>query len=118
MTIDWSEHIMLANLSEEPEMSEDFQAIFARLEGEGGAAESGVPHVVLNFAEIRYLNSSHLATLLRLKKTLDASHRSLILASLGDDLWSVLMLTGLDKILRVAADVPTALAGLQIGDDA
>lgn len=119
MPIDWSDQIVLANLVDEPEFSEEFAAIFARVEGEGAAQDSsvGVPSVVLNFAEVTHLNSSHLAMLLKLRKRCVEAGRSLVLTTLSDELWSILILTGLDKVFIVAPDVPTGLAGLQLEGD-
>jgi len=120
MPIDWSDHIVLANLADEPEFSEEFAAILARVESQGAAQDSsvGVPNVVLNFAEVTHLNSSHLAMLLKLRKRCLERGRSLVLTTLSEDLWSILILTGLDKVFNVAPDVPTGLASLQIEEGA
>ena len=120
MPIDWSDHIVLANLADEPEFSEEFTAIFARVEGEGAAqgSISGVPNVVLNFGDVTHLNSSHLAMLLKLRKRCVEAGRSLVLTSQNEDLWSILILTGRDKVFIVAPDVPTGLASLQIEEGA
>jgi hypothetical protein len=115
MPLEWSDDITIAELADEPELSEEFAAIFGRLnapDGAGGGA--GIPHIVLNFSGVTFLNSSHLAQLLRMRKKLIESGRQLVLCSLGDDLWSVMMLTGLDKVFRFASDPLTALAGLQL----
>ncbi|MBC7834111.1 MAG: STAS domain-containing protein [Phycisphaerales bacterium] len=135
MPTDWSDTIVIAELADEPEMSEELSAIFARLNqtgasggggaagssgGTGGGAGGGAgakrqsPHVILNFSGVRHLNSSHLAQLLRLRKKQIELGKSMVLCSLGDDLWSVMMLTGLDKVFRFATDPMTALAGLQL----
>lgn len=116
MPIEWSDDITIAELADEPELSEEFAAIFGRLSAADGAAggAGGVPHIVLNFSGVTFLNSSHLAQLLRMRKKLIESGRQLVLCSLGDDLWSVMMLTGLDKVFRFASDPLTALAGLQL----
>jgi anti-anti-sigma factor len=72
--------------------------------------------VVLNFAGVTYLNSSHIAALLRMRKRLMELGRSLVLCSMGDDVWSVILLSGLDKVFRYAPDPMTALAGLQLDE--
>jgi len=113
MPTDWGENIILSELSDEPELSEEFAALFSALKE---APPGGARHVVLNFAGVRYLNSSHIAQLLRMRKQLQLANRSLVLCSLGDDVWSVLLLSGLDKVFRFAPDPVTALAGLQIED--
>lgn len=131
MPTDWSEGILLGELADEPELSEEFAAIFARLrgeeaEGELGSAREGsrgerpltpadnVPHVVLNFAGVSYLNSTHIAALLRMRKRLTEAGRQLVLCSLGDEVWSMMMLTGLDKVFTFAPDPMTALASVQL----
>jgi hypothetical protein len=147
MPRDWNENIVIAELGDEPELSEELAATFDRIEraaappaagdpaapdvlnqgkpgpeGPGGGAPGRAgglpPHVVLNLAGVTYLNSSHLAALLRMRKRLIEHGRTLVLCSLGDDVWSVMMLTGLDKVFRFAKDPLTALAGLQLADDA
>ena len=121
MPKDWNENIIIAELADEPELSEEFAAIFDRLEAAAAAAGAPgrprAPHVVLNLSGVTYLNSSHLASLLRMRKKMTELGRSLVLCSLGDDVWSVMMLTGLDKIFRIVPDPMAALAGLQIEDE-
>lgn len=114
MPIEWSDDITIAELADEPELSEEFAAIFGRLNAPESSAAGNVPHIVLNFSGVTFLNSSHLAQLLRMRKRLAEFNRQLVLCSMGDDLWSVMMLTGLDKVFRFASDPLTALAGLQL----
>jgi len=133
MPIDWSEGIILAALSGEPELSEELSAIFDRVRSHPGAAgadegqkgkggggggrdnqDAGPPHVVLNFEGVAYLNSSHIAALLRLRKKLLESDRALVLCSLSDELWTMILLTGLDKVFQFAPDTMTALARVQL----
>lgn len=111
MPHEWAKGIFLCELGDEPELSEDIAALFERLRAMPG---DGTPHVVLNFEGVSYLNSSHIASLLRLRKRLGEGRKQLVLAALGDDVWSVLLLTGLDKVFQVAPDTATALARVQI----
>ncbi len=115
MAMDWSDNIVLAQLGDEPLLSEELNGLAERLES---AASSGgpVPHVVLDFAGVSYVNSSNIAQLLRLKRLLEQSGRQLRLCAMGDEVWSVMMVTGLDKVFRFAPDTMTALAGLQLDD--
>lgn len=113
MPTDWSDDIAIAKLADEPQLSEEFAALFGRLNaGEGGPA----PHVILDFANVTFLNSSHLAQMLRMRKRLLHFDRQLILCALCDDLHAVLGVTGLDRVFQVAADTPTALAALQLSE--
>src|SRR5690606_24205158 len=80
MPIDWSDNITIAELADEPERSEEFAAIWGRLND--GEAPGPIPHLVLNFSGVTYLNSSHLAQLLRMRKRLGELNRQLVLCSL------------------------------------
>ena len=62
------------------------------------------------------MNSSHLAQLLRLRKRLIELDRKLMLCCVNDHLWSVMLVTGLDKLFTFAPDTMTALAGLQVDE--
>lgn len=113
MSTDWSDNIVITELSDEPALSDELSAITQRI----AEHPQHVPHVVLNFAAVSYVNSSNLAQLLRLRKQL-AEHKKLLkLCSVKDDLWSVFLITGLDKVFRFAPDPMTALAGIQIEEE-
>ena len=112
MAIEWSEDIVICDLHDEPELSEELQDVIVRLQGVD--ANGGVPNVVLNLAGISYLNSSNLAQLLRLRKTLIEQGGRLKLASVADPVWSIMLLTGLDKVFQFAPDKATAIASLQL----
>jgi anti-anti-sigma factor len=111
MAVEWSDTILIANLADEPALSDELSLICDKVE-----ATRTPPHAVLDFAEVSYINSSNIAQLLRLRKLLDASGRSMRLSGVTDDVMSVLMVTGLDKIFKFAPDTLTALAGLQLSD--
>lgn len=115
MALDWSDRIAIAELSDEPSLSEELATLIQRLLDEQDAS---VPHVVLNFSAVSYVNSSNLAQLLRVRKRLAECGRSLKLCSVTDEVWSVMLVTGLDKVFRFAPDPMTALAGLQLEDAA
>ena len=110
MATDWSDDIVIAELSDEPQLSEDLSAILQRL----GPNARQVPHVVLNMGQVTYLNSSNLAQLLKLRKTLAEQQRLMKICSVSEEVESLFRLTGLDKVFRFAPDPMTALAGIQI----
>lgn len=113
MPTEWSDEIAIAELSDEPTLSEELSELFARINDKAGGS---VPHIVLNMNGVSYLNSSHLAQLLRLRKRLNECGRALVICSLSDEVWSMILLTGLDKVFRFADDPMTALAGLQLDE--
>lgn len=118
MPTDWAKGILLADLADEPELSEELSAVIARVKGEGQAAPpasaADVPDVVLNFGGVGYLNSSHIAALLRLRKFLMEHRKALVLCAVSDQVWSMIMLTGLDKVFKFSPDTMTALASVQL----
>jgi anti-anti-sigma factor len=111
MAVEWSDTILVANLADEPALSDELALICERVE-----AADEPPHAVLDFSEVTYINSSNIAQLLRLRKILDARSRSMRLVGITDDVMSVLMVTGLDKVFKFAPYTLTALAGLQLSE--
>lgn len=111
MATQWSDRILIADLADEPALSEELRSVNERV---ATADMAELRHVVLNFAGVTYVNSSNIAQLLRLRAGLAEKGRGLRLCSVQDQVWSVVLLTGLDKIFTFAPDPATALASLQI----
>jgi len=106
-TQDWSEGIVMVELANDPELTDELTAVTERLEQEP-------KDVVVNFARVKYLNSSNISRLLKLRKViLDADHR-LKLCGIATQVWGVFLLTGLDSLFDVAEDTASALASLQM----
>lgn len=114
MATDWSDNIVIAELADEPALSEELNSLHQRI---AGVDPEKAPHVVLNMSGVTYLNSSNIAQLLRLRKRLDECDRHLRLCSVADQVWSIMLITGLDKVFRFASDPASALAMLQIEDE-
>lgn len=112
MAIDWSDNIVIANLADEPALSDELVSICESL-----AKAQSPPSVVLDFAQVSYVNSSNIAQILKLRRTLLDVNRTLTLCSVTDHVWSTIMITGLDKVFSFAPDLATAIAGVQIDDD-
>jgi len=108
----WSDDITIAELGDEPAFSEDMASLMQRLDGAGDQ----VPDVIINLSGVTYLNSSNIAQMLRLRKRLNTAGRNMRICSVEDQVWGVLMITGLDKIFEFTDDVATALASLQLTD--
>lgn len=113
MLTDWSDDIVVVDLADDPQLSDELSAIIDRV---AGSETDAVPHVVLNMGLVGYIKSSNLAQLIRLRKLVQDVSRELVLCSVDDRVWSVMMVTGLDKMFEVAPDPMTALAGIQLGD--
>lgn len=109
---DWSEDIVVTDLADEPQLSDELNILIDRLTSDGAE----VPSVVVNMANVTYVSSSNLAQLLKLRKVLSDADKSLRLCSVSDEVWTVMMVTGLDKVFQFAPDPLTALAGLQLED--
>ena len=70
MATDWSEGIAIAELADEPALSDELLGIIERVKN---APADGMPHIVLNFAGVSYVNSSNIAQLLRLRQAVEAA---------------------------------------------
>jgi len=110
---DWSDNILVTDLADEPHLSEELNLLIDRLVKAADEQQS----VVVNFANVTYVSSSNLAQLLKLYKVLAEKSCELRLCSVSDDVWSVMMVTGLDKIFQFAPDLLTAVASLQDDED-
>lgn len=109
MAVDWSEDILIANLADEPALSDELSMICDKVE-----AADEVPNAVLDFHEVSYINSSNIAQLLRLRKELEEKSRQLVLCGVTDEVMSVLVVTGLNKVFQFAPEMLTAIASVQI----
>jgi anti-anti-sigma factor len=111
MPTNWSDSITIADLTDEPALSEELNNL---VDAVRNAKEGKVPHVVLNLAGVTYVNSSNLAQMLKLRKSLAERGRAMKLCSVSEEVWSVFQVTGLERVFRFAPDPMTALASLQI----
>lgn len=112
MTTDWSDDIVLANLADEPALSDELGTILERINGLEGS--DAMPNVVLDFSNVTYINSSNIAQLLQLRQSLEPARRHLRLVSVGGDVLEVMRTTGLDRVLQFSPDMLTALASVQM----
>ena len=107
----WSESVVLGELADDPQFTDDLSSIVDQ------CARDGHQDVLLNLGGLNYLNSSNIAQLLKLRKLVTiTNHRRLKLAGVGTQVWGVFLVTGLDRIFDFVDDVPSGLAGLQMGD--
>jgi anti-anti-sigma factor len=103
----WSEQVYVARLLDDPQFTDDVQLLQEQMSRSGTSA-------VLDFATVKYLNSSNIARLLRLRKQAITSDLKLVLCGMSTQLWGTFLSTGLDKVFEFSESVPTALATLQI----
>jgi len=115
MSTDWADDIVLANLADEPALSDELGTILDRLETI--EAPTPPPHVVLDFSTVTYINSSNIAQLLRLRQMLESAGRHLRLVGVEGDVLAVMRTTGLDRVLTFSPDTLTALASVQIDNE-
>ncbi len=106
----WSEDILVVELQDDPQFTDDLNALMDLLESRPEV------DVVLSFAGVTFLNSSNIARLLKLRKTVTITNsRKLRLCGISTHAWGVFLVTGLDKIFEFADDIASGLAGLQMG---
>ena len=103
----WSDEIIVVELGDDPQFTDELTSVTDALEAEA-------KKVVLNFAAVGFINSSNVAKLLRLRKTMAQKQRRLILCEVNTQVWGVFLVTGLDKIFEFTNDISTALATLQL----
>ncbi len=104
----WSENIVLVDLPQEPEMSDELKSVIEIVRDRGDC------DVVIDFSSVDIITSSSLSKLLKLRKMLaDCEHR-LVFCGVAAATRGIFTVTGLDGIFEVADDKFVALAGLQM----
>ena len=95
--------------------------VSGRLDGAGAPeAESyccalireGATRLLLDVADVDYISSAGLRSLLVVAKTMKSANGSLLLCCLSPMVREVMEISGFDKILNVATDRDTALSSL------
>jgi len=100
----WSDQIVVVHLSDDPQFTDDLQAL-----------EASTPvDVLLDFSAVSFINSSNLARLLKLRTRMIHADANLVLCNVGTQVQSTFLVTSLEKVFHFSDNVPTALATLQM----
>jgi anti-anti-sigma factor len=109
---EWSEQIVLADLQDDPQFTDDLNSLLELVEARRNM------DVVLDFSAVSYVNSSNVSKLLKLRKLVSTNNgRKLKLCGITTQVWGVFLVTGLDKIFDFADDVTSGLASVQLDAD-
>ena len=103
----WSDSIVVVHLADDPQFTEDLECL-----------ERVVPKTtgsVIDFSGVRFINSSNIARLLKVRKMVISRDGRLVLCGVNDQIWGAFLVTGLDKVFEFSDNVPTGLATLQMG---
>ena len=105
----WSDNVTIVHLSDDPQFTEDVLGL-----------EQVPPKsdIILDFGSVGFLNSSNIARLLGLRKRLANAGSRLVFCNVQSQVWSVFLVTGLDKLFACTDSVATALATLQMKSEA
>ncbi len=107
----WSDKVLLVELADDPQFTDDLTAV------QEAAEQRDDLDIVLNFQEVTFLNSSNIAKLLKLRKTVVMNNkRKLHLCAISIHVWGVFLVTGLDKIFDVYDDLATGLASRRLAE--
>jgi anti-anti-sigma factor len=107
----WSDDIWIVRLQNEPAFSDEVHPLLQRI-----GRDEVPPAVVVDLAEVTRINSSNLSQLLKLRKSATDHNIQLRVTSPSNAVWSVFLMTGLDKVFQFTQDTATALAELQLGE--
>ena len=103
----WSDRVSIAHLAADPQLSDDLQTLYEQV----GQSPFDV---VLDLSGVRYISSSHIARLLKLRKQMISQGARLMLCAVDPQVWGTFLVTGLDKVFEFSEGVPTALATLKL----
>jgi anti-anti-sigma factor len=102
----WSDQDSVVQLADDPQFTEELEA-FEKV-------EKADKDLVLDFAAVHFINSSNLARVLRLRTKLTEGNRRLVLCNVKTQVWSTMLMTGLDKLFDFSDSVSSALTSLQL----
>ncbi len=104
----WSDDIVLVDLPQEPQMSDELKTVTEIV------LDRGDCDVVIDFSSVDIVTSSSLSKLLKLRKLLADCGHKLVFCNVAAATKGIFTVTGLDGIFEVVDDKFVALAGLQI----
>jgi len=104
----WSQSIILLYLPKEPDLGEELDTVCEMV------CESGNRDVVIDFSDVDIINSTSLASLLRLRQLLCDCAQSLVLCNVACATKGVFSATGLDTAFTFRGDTFEALATVQM----
>ncbi len=107
----WSDEIWIVRLQNEPAFSDEIHPLLQRL-----GRDEAPPAIIVDLSEVTRINSSNLSQLLKLRKTAADHNVEVRVTSPTNAVWSVFLMTGLDKVFPFAQDTATALAELQLNE--
>jgi anti-anti-sigma factor len=97
-----NDDVLLVRLVDDPQLGTDLDSLCQN-------ELRNPPAVVLDLAGVSYLNSSHLARLLRLRKRVIVADGRLVLCRVTPQVLGVFHATGLDKVFTLVDDEGTAI---------
>ncbi|MDD5459784.1 MAG: STAS domain-containing protein [Phycisphaerae bacterium] len=103
----WSDDIMVVDLNDEPQLTEDLKAFTEQFK------QNCDCEAVLDFGQVEIITSSTLSALLKLRKMLADCGRRLIFCNCSAAIRGVFKITGLDEVFEFVDDKFVALASLQ-----
>ena len=103
----WSDSVVVVHLADDPQFSDDMESLEQSL-------SQSPKDAVLDFAAVRFINSSNIARLLKVRKSVLANDHRLMFCGVTNNVWGAFLVTGLDKVFEFSDNVPTALATLQM----
>lgn len=104
----WSDQILVVEMGDDPQFTDELNSLTEQMERNPSL------DVVLDMREVKHIDSSNIAKLLRVRTAVIVNERRLFLTGISTQVWSVLLVTGLDKIFDVADDLASALTSLQM----
>ena len=107
----WSENIIVAELQDDPVITDDLIALAEQVQSNPQI------NVVLDMANVSYLNSSNIARLIDLRETISVNNQcKLILCGVGTHVWGIMLVSELHKVFEFADNVAMGLAAVQIAE--
>jgi anti-anti-sigma factor len=103
----WSDSVVVVHLGDDPQFTDDMESLEASL-------VQSPKDAVLDMSALKFINSSNIARLLKIRKNIVSKENRLFLCGVTNHVWGAFLITGLDKVFEFSNNVSTALATLQM----
>ena len=103
----WSDSVVVVHLGDDPQFTDDMESVEASL-------AQAPKDVILDLSGVKFINSSNLARLLKVRKNIVSRDHRLFLCGVTNHVWGAFLITGLDKVFEFSNNVALALATIQM----
>jgi anti-anti-sigma factor len=111
MSIEQRPDVWIARVGEAPNFTDELSSLKEQL-----SIADPYPNVIIDMTNIKAIDSSNLSQLLRMRKQITDKGVVLVIVSVRDPIWNVILTTGLDRLFKFAPDISAGYETIGISE--